>query len=232
MASRVVIKIGGSLFFDDAGVNTDRVQKFAQFLKKTPEIQAIIVGGGRIARTYIQGARALGASETECDLLGIATSRINGQLLIRAIGDTTYPWVPKSVEEFAKARATGKLVVMGGLQPGQSTTSVAVIIAEFLHADLLVVLTDVDGIYDKDPHKFPDAKRFSSITVDQLQKVLQKGAGAKIAAAGEYQIFDPVSSEIVKRSQLSVHLLSGKELAQISHIIKDPAADIGTKITR
>jgi len=231
MASRVVIKIGGSLFFDDVGFNAHRVQEFAHFVMKTPEIQAIIVGGGKFARTYIQGARALGASEAECDLLGIATSRMNGQLLIRAIGDTAYPRVPESVEEFAKARATSKIVVMGGLQPGQSTTSVAVIIAEFLHADLLAVLTNVDGIYDKDPRKFSDAKRFSTITVDQLLKVLQKGAGGKQVAAGEYQIFDPVSSEIVKRSQLPVQLLSGKELAQVTRVIKDATADVGTKIT-
>ena len=53
----------------------------------------------------------------------------------------------------------------------------------------------------------------------------------KQAAAGEYQIFDPVSSELVKRSKLPVLLMSGKDLAQVSRVIKNPAADIGTKIT-
>ncbi len=231
MASRVVLKIGGSLFFDGTNFNANRVKDFAQMVTNSPEIQAIVVGGGSIARIYIQGARALGASEAECDLLGIAASRMNAQLLIRAIGENAYPRVPESVEEFSKARATGKITVIGGLQPGQSTTSVSVIIAEFLHADRLIVLTDVDGIYDKDPRKFPNAKRFSTITLEQLQKVLQSGAGAKQAAAGEYQIFDPVSSEIVKRSQLAVLLMSGQDLAQVSRAIKNPAADIGTKIT-
>ncbi len=231
MASRVVLKIGGSLLFDGTNFNASRVKNFAQMVTNTPEIQVIIVGGGSIARIYIQGARALGASEAECDLLGIATSRMNAQLLIRAFGDNAYPRVPESVERFAMARATGKIVVVGGLQPGQSTTSVAVIIAEYMHADRLLVLTDVDGIYDKDPRKFSDAKRFSTITVGELQKVLQKGAGAKQAAAGEYQIFDPVSSELVKRSKLPVLLMSGQDLAQISRVIKNPAADVGTKIT-
>ncbi len=231
MASRVVLKIGGSLFFDGTNFNASRVKDFAQMVTNTPDISAIVVGGGSIARIYIQGARALGAGEAECDLLGIETSRMNAQLLIRAIGDIAYPRVPETVEEFAKARATGKVVIVGGLQPGQSTTSVAVIIAEYVHADRLIVLTDVDGIYDKDPRKFPDAKRFTTITVGDLQKVLQKGAGAKQTAAGEYQIFDPVSSELVKRSRLPVLLMSGQDLAQISRVIQNPLADIGTKIT-
>ncbi len=231
MAWRVVLKIGGSLLFDGTSFNTSRVKNFAQMVASTPEIQAIIVGGGSIARIYIQGARALGASEAECDLLGIATSRMNAQLLIRAIGDSAYPRVPESIEDFAKARATGKIVVAGGLQPGQSTTSVAVIIAEFQHADRLIVLTDVDGIYDKDPRKMPNAKRFSSISIDQLLKILQAGAGDRQVAAGEYQIFDPVSAEIVKRSKLPVLIMSGQDLAQVSRAIKNPAADIGTKLT-
>ncbi len=231
MASRVVLKIGGSLLFDETIFNASRVKDFAQMVINTPEIQVIVVGGGSIARIYIQGARVLGASEAECDLLGIAASRMNAQLLIHAIGENSYPQVPICVKDFSKAHVTGKLVVLGGLQPGQSTTSVAAIIAEYLHADRLVVLTDVDGIYEKDPHKFPNAKRFATITIDQLQKVLQSGAGGKQAAAGEYQIFDPVSSEIVKRSKLPVLLMSGQDLAQISRAIKNPAADIGTKIT-
>jgi uridylate kinase len=231
MASRVVLKIGGSLLFDGTNFNANRVKDFAQMVINTPEIQAIIVGGGSIARIYIQGARALGASEAECDLFGIAASRINALLLIRAIGDDAYPQVPVCVNEFSKAYVTGKRVVIGGLQPGQSTTSVAAIITEYLHADRLVVLTDVDGVYEKDPRKFPNAKRFATINIDQLQKVLQSGAGAKQAAAGEYQIFDPVSSEIVKRSKIPVLLMSGQDLTQVSRAIKNPTADIGTKIT-
>ena len=42
---------------------------------------------------------------------------------------------------------------MGGLTPGQSTTSVSLEVTEYINAEKLVILTDVDGIFDKDPKK-------------------------------------------------------------------------------
>jgi uridylate kinase len=232
MASNVVLKIGGSLLFDNMTLNVERVQNFAQFVISQPAIKAIVVGGGEMARLYIDGDRALGASEADCDLMGIGITRLNGQLLIQALGERAFPLVPHSIEEFAQAQVTGKIVVVAGFTPGQSTTSVSLIVAEYLHADLLLVLTDVDGIYDRDPRKFPDATRFSTITIGELQEILQQGAGARQAAAGEYRIFDPVSIEIVKRSAVPVQLTSGKDLDQVAQLIADPDADVGTKITR
>lgn len=231
-ATNIVLKIGGSLLFDQMTLNVDRVQNFAQFVVNQPGIRAIVVGGGEFARFYIDSGRALGASEAECDLMGTAITRLNGQLLIQALADRAYPRVPESIERFAEAYATGKVIVVGGFTPGQSTTSVSLIVAEYLHADLLLILTNVDGIYDNDPYKFPDAVRFSSVTVEQLQEILQQGAGTRQAAAGEYRIFDPVSIEIVKRSNVPVHLVSGNQLDQVAQLIADPNADIGTKITR
>ena len=163
--------------------------------------------------------------------MGTAITRLNGQLLIQALKDRAYPRVPESIERFAEAYATGKIIVVGGFTPGQSTTSVSLIVAEYLHADLLLVLTNVDGIYDRDPNKFPDATRFSAVTVEQLQEILQQG-GTRQAAAGEYRIFDPVSIEIVKRSMVPVQLASGNDLEQLAQLIENLDANIGTKITR
>src|SRR5271157_344180 len=120
MASNVVLKIGGSLLFDGMTLNVQRVQNFARFVNNQPAIRAIIVGGGEMARFYIEGSRSLGASEAECDLMGTDITRLNGQLLIQAIGDRAFPRVPKSIEEFTEAYATGKIVVVGGFTPGQS----------------------------------------------------------------------------------------------------------------
>ena len=103
---------------------------------------------------------------------------------------------------------------MGGLQPGQSTTSVALEVAEFMNAEELVILTDVDGIYDKDPKKFDEAKLLKRLTYKELQEIIFNSFGDTQAAAGEYRIFDAVSLQILKRSNIKTIIMSGKNLKE------------------
>jgi predicted uridylate kinase len=117
-----------------------------------------VVNRGSTARHYISMARRLGVNESWSDLLGINISRINALLLNALLGDITYNYIPRNVDEVLTAWSSGKVVTLGGLQPGQSTNAVAMIIAELVGADLVVNATDVDGVYDKDPKKYSDAK--------------------------------------------------------------------------
>jgi uridylate kinase len=82
---------------------------------------AVIVGGGGLARRYIDAARRIGVSEALLDSIGIEASRLNALLVASGLGDLAYPSIPRSFEDFLRAWATGKVVVLGGLQPGQST---------------------------------------------------------------------------------------------------------------
>lgn len=81
----------------------------------------------------------------------------------------------------------GRVVVVAGFQGiedggsittlgrgGSDTTAVA--LASALHADRCVIYTDVDGVYDRDPRKFPDAVRFDRIGYDAMLTLAQKGA--------------------------------------------------------
>lgn len=143
-----------------------------------------------------------------------------------------YPQVPGSFEELSKAIITSKIVIMGGLQPGQSTTSVAIQVAEFLKAERLIILTDVDGIYDKDPKVFDDAKLLRELNYDSLQKIILEISGDKQAAAGEYRIFDAVSLQILKRSNVVVSVISGSNLEQFKTLWNNEKANVGTTITK
>ena len=72
MKKSIVLKVGGSLLFDDdLTARKNQIQNFASTLQKAPNITAVIVGGGKIARTYINAARLLNANESICDILGI-----------------------------------------------------------------------------------------------------------------------------------------------------------------
>jgi uridylate kinase len=211
----IVIKIGGSLLFtENKEIDVIKIKNFCQIFQKTKDSGKLIIicGGGKFARDYINVVRSFQENEALCDTFGIDLSRINARLLISALQDFAYPLVPKSIEGLSTAMLFGKIVIMGGLQPGQSTTSVALEVAEFTKADELVILTDVEGIYDKDPKRFDDAKLLKKLTYDELQEIIIGSTGNKQAAAGEYRIFDAVSLQILKRSKLTIRIMSGKNL--------------------
>jgi uridylate kinase len=121
---------------------------------------------------------------------------------------------------------------MGGLQPGQSTTSVAITVAEYIKAERLVILTDVDGIYDKDPNLYKDAKLIEKISYDSLQKLILELSVDTQATAGEYRIFDAVSLQILKRSKMNVFVMSGKNLSQFNKFWNNEKEIIGTIISK
>jgi uridylate kinase len=234
MTRKFVIKVGGSLLFDKTGIRTDKIKKFAEILKRTDNIAAIIVGGGLTARTFIKAARELQGGESLCDTFGIEVSRLNARLLITAMQNSAYPEPVKTLEEARTANLFNKIIVAGGFVPGQSTTSVTFQIAESLKATDILILTNVDGVFDKDPNKHPDAKKYDKITIDELETVILGEGGEKQAAAGEYRIFDAVSIQIFKRSEFTVRLMNGETENQLTQLLidKDYESKIGTEILR
>jgi uridylate kinase len=235
MTKNIVIKFGGSLLFSEGGtINYEKITEFCDLIKNDKNYDSIIIvcGGGTIARQYIKAIREFTENEILCDLIGIDISRINSRLIVANMKEFAYPQVPESFEELSKAIITSKIVVMGGLQPGQSTTSVAIQVAEFLKAERLIILTDVDGIYDKDPNVFDDAKLLRELNYDSLQKIILEISGDNQAAAGEYRIFDAVSLQILKRSNVVVSVISGSNLDQFKKLWNDEKANVGTTITK
>ncbi len=232
---KIVLKIGGSLLFDsDLNVRLDQVRKFASILQKSSDIIAVVIGGGKIARTYITAARKVGAGESLCDTFGIEVSRINARLLISALGDGAFSEPVRNLTEIRQFQHFHKIMVAGGFVPGQSTTSVTLQIAEALGATDVLVLTNTDGIYNKDPNKFADAVKYDTITIKELEKVILGGGGATQAAAGEYRIFDAVSMQILKRSHFAVKFANGENLDELHTLLADrgSVSPIGTDIVR
>ena len=214
MKKKIVIKIGGSLLFSKNGdIDTKKISDFCNIIENRDAYDSVIVvcGGGTLARTYINAVRNNNGNEALCDLIGIAISRINGQLLLASLKDRAYPMVPTSIEEMSLATLFKKIIVMGGLQPGQSTTSVALEVAEFINANSVVILTDVHGIFDKDPKKHTDAKLYNKLTHAKLQEIILTSFGDNQAAAGEYRIFDAVSLQILRRSKINAIVMSGQD---------------------
>jgi uridylate kinase len=233
MNRKVVVKFGGSLLFtEQKKLNKEKINEFCQIFKSANPsgIYIIVCGGGVIAREYIDVVRSFHGSEALCDKFGIDLSRINSKLLISSLNDISYPLVPTSMDELSLALLFNKIIVMGGLMPGQSTTSVALEVAEFIQADEVVILTDVEGIYDKDPKKFENAKLLKNLTYSKLQELILNHSDDQ-AAAGEYRIFDAVSLQILKRSKKKIRIMSGKDLNEFKKYYKGEKDIICTLIS-
>ncbi len=200
----VLIKVSGKIITPS---NPGLIRGYAEVIKEIVYRGfrvAVVVGGGGIAREYVNCAKKLGLGDGIADALGIEISRVNALLLAYALGEHGYRPVPRSIEEVERAWMSGKVVVVGGLQPGQSTSGTAAVIAELLGIKLMLYATNVDGIYDKDPRRHPDARKLDVVKVSELKDILQQGF-----EAGRYELLDPVAIGIVKRAGIEVVVFNG-----------------------
>lgn len=219
-----MLKLGGFAF--DTAVPAAKICDYAKVIKAFSRKNQLVVvtGGGSIARKYIATARELGASEAVCDQIGINVSRLNAQLLATALESSVFPEIPETFEELTTSAKSGLVVVMGGLQPGQSTNAVAALAAEVMHADLLVNATNVDGVYTADPHKDSHAKRLDEVTPEQLMRILSSEG----IRAGEYALMDPVAIRIIQRSRISATVIDGRDPSNLHKALSGKR--IGTRI--
>ena len=200
---RVAIKLSGSIFSEER--NQDTIKKYAEMLTDISiDVQPIVIaGGGKIARHYINLARCLGSDEASLDIMGIEVSRLNAKLLIAALGEEAYSQVPKNLEEVTIAAESGKIVIVGGLHPGQSTNATSALIAEKVRATRFLNATDVDGIYDLDPNTNRNAKLLNEITVSECMEILKDGS----SMAGTYDLMDIVALKVIERSKIPTRVL-------------------------
>ncbi|MCF6764416.1 UMP kinase [Thiotrichales bacterium 19S3-7] len=198
---RILLKLSGEALAekDAFGVSPKAVLSIAnsivQAIKSNVEV-AVVVGGGN----YIRG------SQLDCgnvidrataDQMGMLATMINALALrdgLLSLGQKVEVLSARSVDgvletsNIQKARAllaSGVVVIYAGGtgNPFVTTDSTASLRAIEIQADALLKATTVDGVYDKDPNVYPDAKRYDRITFDQVLKkelkVMDLGAFAQ-----------------------------------------------------
>ena len=221
---RIVAAIGGSIIIK--GKTHEKFQEYSEILKELScehEI-FVVVGGGQPAREYIKIARDLGCGEAKCDDLGIEVTRLNAKLLIFALDDFAFPTIPHNFQQALEYSSSEKIVVMGGTEPAHSTDTVGAILAEYVNADMFINLTSVDGMYDKDPNKYPDANLIERITATEMLEFIKE----KDVKAGTYEFFDMTAIQMIKRSSLETVIANGNNPENLIKIINKEK--IGTRI--
>lgn len=204
---KVVISLGGSILIPTLEEHT--VKEYVPVLKKIAKQHRlfVVVGGGGEARRYIRIMRDLGIDEGTSDEIGILITRLNATMLIAALGDDAYPKAADSHAEAKKFAETGKIVVMGGITPGQTTDAVAAVLAERVGASVFINATSVDGIYSADPRKDKKATRFDTMTPKKLLEIV----GGTGLGAGSNNVLDIVAARVVERSNIPLVVLDGRD---------------------
>ncbi len=188
---RILLKLSGEALAGKAGtgINTTVIKQIAEDVSaayKTGVQIGLVIGGGNIFRGI--AASAEGMDRASSDYMGMLATMINALALQDALENAGVPTRVQSAiamaeiaEPYIRRRAIrhlekGRLVIFGAGtgNPYFTTDTAASLRAMEINAQIIMKATKVDGIYDKDPMKNPDAKKYDRISyIDVLNQGLQ-----------------------------------------------------------
>lgn len=214
----IVISLGGSIVVPNGGIDIDYLIKFNKFIReKVAENRRffIVVGGGTLARHYIDAGKRVIGSLTNWDLdwLGIHSTHLNAHLIRTIFHDVAHPRIINNYEKKIQ-NLREKVVIAAGWKPGSSTDYDAVVIARDYKADTVINMSNITMVYDKDPKKFPDAKPLHKLNWAEFELLV-----GKIWKPGSNLPFDPKATQLAMQLGLNVFVV-GKDIGNLNNIIE------------
>jgi uridylate kinase len=221
---RIVLKLSGeALCGVDGGfgimpeVLTATAQELAEVHAHGVQI-GIVVGGGNIFRG-LKGASA-GMDRAQSDYMGMLATVINSLALQDALEKAGVPTRVQSAveirqvaEPYIRRRAVrhlekGRVVIFAGGtgNPYFSTDTAAALRAMEIHADALFKATKVEGVYDRDPARFPDAQMFKRMTFDKF-------------LADRIAVMDSTAVTLLRDNSLSVRVFKLTTRGNIKRVV-------------
>ena len=184
---RILLKLSGEVLAGEEGkgIDFDTVNSICSAVKEVTEMGVqvgLVVGGGNFWRGRSSG----NMDRTRADHMGMLATVMNSLALCDSLEQMgvqvrvqTAIEMRQIAEPYIRNKATrhlekGRVVIFGcGTgNPFFTTDTAAALRAAEIDADIIFKATNVDGVYDKDPNKYPDAKKYTEITHNE---VLSKG---------------------------------------------------------
>lgn len=215
---RVVLKVGGSILAPETQdiKYIENLSKLLVTLKKGGYRLIVVVGGGGLTRKFIELARQVGANNYLCDEIAIQMTRLNARFLIASLGEEdASPVVPTHPDTAISMFSSKKIICMGGTIPGHTTDAVSVLLAEALNARW-VKACGVEGIYEEDPKKNHNAKKFDKIS---HEKVVEMASVYDSRKAGENFVIDVLAAKILQRGNIKGCIVNGSDLDNLKNAI-------------
>lgn len=230
---RVLLKISGEYFVNDQGfgMSEKKLQEIADQLKEIHEEGvevACVVGGGNIFRGKDGNTDTL--EDTTAHQMGMLATAMNALALrdmlrsmdVLAEVLTSIPLgniaKPYSADWARQLLTDGTVVICAGGtgNPFFTTDTAAVVRALETHCDIVLKGTQVDGVYDKDPEKFSDAKMYDTLGMDEA---IRNGLG----------VMDATAFTLCKENKLPIAVFNVHKKGNLKKLIDGEAC--GTRIT-
>jgi uridylate kinase len=186
--SRVMLKISGEALMGDLGygLHPPTVARIAEEVKSVHDLGVeicMVIGGGNIFRG-LQGS-AQGMERTTADYMGMLATVMNAlamQSAMEALGIHTRVISAIPMDQVCEPYIRRRVCIFaaGTGNPYFTTDTAATLRASEMACQAIFKGTKVDGVYDKDPRKHPDARRYETVSYDE---VLQKHLGVMDASA-------------------------------------------------
>lgn len=231
---RIMIKISGEALAgkNGIGINPSVVKAIAKEIKDAYDLNlceiGVIVGGGNIFRGKL--ASEMGIERSSADYMGMIGTILNALALQNSLEalkiDTrvmTSINIPQVAEPYIRRKALShfqknRIVIFGGGtgNPYFSTDTTSALRAAELGATIIYMAKNgVDGVYDKDPRKNTDAKKFKRLTNHELLK-------------RELQVMDSTAAALCHDNKIDIYVFDMNKPGNIKRAIL--GEDIGTEI--
>ena len=214
---RLVIKIGGSLSIGKDGPKKEYFSRLLPVLKELDKNNQLIIsiGGGRFIRKYYKAVEKLDLTPEQMEWIAIELLRVNVRFLSFLLNKNSIFTLQKMSKNTSG--------VIGGIRPGRSTDANAAYAAGVIDADYFIKLTNVNGIYDKDPKRYKNAKKLEHISFDHLTKYASDGK------PGKYGVLDKLAIETIVKNKIKTVVMNGKNPSDLLRLLK--GEKIGTLIS-
>ncbi len=215
----LVLNFGGSIFSPAPAKIDFKVLK--NLNKLTNELKnrfrlIIVVGGGKTSRHYQNIALKAGIKEADAlDWVGVRLTHLNAEFIKASLGKDAFSQVITSEEQSYEWNRG--ILVSGGWRPGRSTDFVASKLALRHNAESMVVATNVDFIYNKDPKIYPDARKIKDIRWQDFEKIVPS---ARRWTPGMSAPLDPEAVKVCKKNKMRIIFLDGRKFKNILRAVK------------
>lgn len=214
-----VLSIGGSLLFKNGEINHSYVKDLRKFLNSFKDRKfVLVIGGGVVARSYINALEKLGAGKDVMSKFGIGVTRTNARLIANIIGkDSNVRDLPKTLKHVKGFLRKHRIVCCGALryEPNQTSDGTAAQIAHYLGTRFINV-TNVKGLYTKDPKRFKGAKLISKISYSKFSEIVNKLK----YHPGQHFILDQCAAATIKKNKIKTYVVSGN-LINLKNLLKN-----------
>jgi len=227
---RVLIKLSGeSLMGDVALIDKEKTKEIAKLIKRVRDMGievGIVIGGGN----FFRGRSNQDMYQLYVDTMGMLGTTINALGLADAFRNEDVPCIistpfdlngliPKYSNEEVVEKISSNVVIFGGGTGhiGCSTDTCASNKASLIKADTIIKLTNVNGVYDKDPNKYPDAVMYDYLTHKE------------VLANPEIKVMDIPAIAECKENNIDINVINFSDKENLIKVLSEEK--IGTRIS-